>query len=48
MRAHPTGSNSQIIGEVVADPVGFVLLKTAFGSDRILDRLVGDQLPRIC
>ncbi len=48
MRAHPTGTDSQIIGEVVADPVGFVLLKTAFGSDRILDRLVGDQLPRIC
>jgi hydrogenase expression/formation protein HypE len=48
MCAHPAGTDSHIIGEVVADPVGFVLLKTAFGSDRILDRLVGDQLPRIC
>lgn len=48
MRNHPAGADSQIIGEVVADPVGFVLLKTTFGSDRILDRLVGDQLPRIC
>lgn len=48
MRTHPAGTDSHIIGEVVADPVGFVLLQTAFGSDRILDRLVGDQLPRIC
>ncbi len=48
MRSHPTGTGSQIIGEVLAEPAGLVLLKTAFGSDRILDRLVGDQLPRIC
>ncbi|NJL49290.1 MAG: hydrogenase expression/formation protein HypE [Leptolyngbyaceae cyanobacterium SM2_5_2] len=48
MQSHPAGHDSQIIGKVLAEPVGLVLLKTAFGSDRILDRLVGDQLPRIC
>jgi len=24
------------------------LLKTVFGAERIIDMLVGDQLPRIC
>lgn len=48
MRSHPAGADSQIIGEAIPEPSGLVLLKTTFGSDRILDRLVGDQLPRIC
>jgi hydrogenase expression/formation protein HypE len=48
MRSHPAGQQSQIIGHAIADPPGLVLLKTAFGTERILDMLVGDQLPRIC
>ncbi|NJL45731.1 MAG: hydrogenase expression/formation protein HypE [Leptolyngbyaceae cyanobacterium SM2_3_12] len=48
MRSHPFGTHSQIIGTAIADPPGLVLLKTPFGTDRILDKLVGDQLPRIC
>jgi hypothetical protein len=28
--------------------VGVVYLKTSFGASRILDQLVGEQLPRIC
>ncbi len=48
MRSHPAGIDSQRIGEVIADPPGRVLINTGFGGDRILDRLVGDQLPRIC
>ncbi|MEB3310627.1 MAG: hydrogenase expression/formation protein HypE [Snowella sp.] len=48
MQNHPTGKDSQIIGEVIENPAGIVLLKTAFGTERILDRLSGDQLPRIC
>jgi hydrogenase expression/formation protein HypE len=48
MRSHPAGQNSQIIGHAIAEPPGLVLLKTAFGTERILDMLVGDQLPRIC
>jgi hydrogenase expression/formation protein HypE len=48
MRSHPFAKKSQIIGEVIPAPQGTVLLKTAFGTERIVDMLVGDQLPRIC
>jgi hydrogenase expression/formation protein HypE len=48
MRSHPAGSAAAIIGEVTAAPVGTVILSTAFGGDRIVDTLVGEQLPRIC
>jgi len=48
MQNHPFGKESQIIGEVISSPPGIVLLKTAFGTERILDMLSGDQLPRIC
>lgn len=48
MKSHPAGANSAIIGEVIASPPGVVLLQTAFGTERIVDMLVGDQLPRIC
>jgi hydrogenase expression/formation protein HypE len=48
MRAHPLGAGAASIGQIVADPPGTVLLKTAFGGTRIVDLLVGDPLPRIC
>ena len=48
MRAHPAGREAAIIGEVTAEPAGTVVLKTAFGGDRLVDMLVGEQLPRIC
>ncbi len=48
MQAHPSGVDAAIIGEVVDDPVGIVVLRTSFGSTRIVDMLVGDPLPRIC
>ena len=48
MRAHPAGTNSEIIGEVTKDPAGVVVLHTGFGGQRIVDMLVGEQLPRIC
>ena len=48
MQAHPAGKDSVIIGEVLAQPVGKVLLQTGFGGERLLDMLVGEQLPRIC
>ena len=46
MRSHPTGAHSCMIGQVTDGH--WVSLKTAFGSERIIDRLVDDQLPRIC
>ena len=30
------------------DPVGLVILETAFGGSRVVDMLAGDPLPRIC
>lgn len=48
MRSHPAGYQSHIIGEVIAAPNEVVLLKTIFGTERVIDMLVGDQLPRIC
>jgi hydrogenase expression/formation protein HypE len=48
MHAHPAGEAAAIVGEVLADPAGVVLLNTSFGGGRIVDLLVGEQLPRIC
>ena len=48
MRAHPDGSDSALIAEVSEGPAGRVTLATRFGGDRVVDMLVGEQLPRIC
>ena len=48
MRAHPAGTAAAIIGEVAEEPQGVVVLHTGFGGQRIVDMLVGEQLPRIC
>jgi hydrogenase expression/formation protein HypE len=48
MRLHPAGRDACIVGEVCAQPAGNVILSTRIGGDRVVDMLVGDQLPRIC
>lgn len=48
MRQNPTGRQSCIIGEVKPEPQGIVAMRTATGGTRIVDMLVGEQLPRIC
>jgi hydrogenase expression/formation protein HypE len=48
MRIDPLGTNSAIIGEIVADHPGTVVLRTTVGGKRIVDMLSGAQLPRIC
>ena len=51
MRANKYGADAAIIGEVAEmrpDRGPKVYLETALGSRRILDMLVGEQLPRIC
>jgi hydrogenase expression/formation protein HypE len=48
MRGHTAGRESSIIGEVLESPAGVVMLNTGFGGGRIIDLLVGEQLPRIC
>ena len=48
MRATPEGAEAARIGDVVADHPGMVTMRTLVGSERIVDMLVGEQLPRIC
>lgn len=48
MRAHPAGRHSACIGRVTEAPANTVILETGFGGERIVDMLVGEQLPRIC
>ena len=48
MRAATYGEDAAIVGEVGAEPAGKVYVRTSFGSTRIMDMLVGEQLPRIC
>lgn len=48
MRAHPHGAGAAVIGEVNDTRAGTVTARTALGSERIVDRPVIEQLPRIC
>ena len=48
MQAHPLGREAAIIGEVVPEHPGTVLMRTRIGGSRVVDMLSGEQLPRIC
>ncbi|HET6498517.1 MAG TPA: hydrogenase expression/formation protein HypE [Coriobacteriia bacterium] len=48
MRSAPYGQDAAIIGEVRDERPGTVYVQTPFGAARIMDMLVGEQLPRIC
>ncbi len=48
MRGMAAGQDAAIIGRAVADHPGMVTMRTSFGGSRIVDMLVGEQLPRIC
>lgn len=48
MRELPEGENAAVIGCVSDQYPGRVVMKTEFGGSRILQKLAGAQLPRIC
>jgi len=48
MRQTRYGEEAVIIGEVTAEAKGRVLMKTAVGTTRVVDVLMGEMLPRIC
>jgi hydrogenase expression/formation protein HypE len=48
MRTHPLGTGACLIGRVTDHRRGQVIMHTVLGGQRIVDMLVGDQLPRIC
>jgi hydrogenase expression/formation protein HypE len=48
LQNHELGKRSAIIGRVVSDHPGRVVLRNETGGRRIIDSLSGDLLPRIC
>ncbi|MCV6597607.1 MAG: hydrogenase expression/formation protein HypE, partial [Mangrovicoccus sp.] len=48
MRACKAGRAAAIIGQAKQGAPGRVSMRTAFGGQRLVDTLVGEQLPRIC
>jgi hydrogenase expression/formation protein HypE len=48
LRRHPLGARAVAIGEVRSGEAGRVSMRTVVGGRRIVDLLVGEQLPRIC
>jgi hydrogenase expression/formation protein HypE len=48
IKKDPSGRDAAVIGEVVDDHHGQVVMETRIGGSRIVDMLAGEQLPRIC
>jgi hydrogenase expression/formation protein HypE len=48
MRTHPLGRHAAMIGEVVAEHPGQVVMESLIGGERLVNMLAGEQLPRIC
>jgi len=48
MRRNPLGADARAIGTVTGADRPLVLMRTSFGTTRIVDMLAGEQLPRIC
>jgi hydrogenase expression/formation protein HypE len=48
LRAHPLGRDACTVGRVTSERRGRVVMRTVFGGHRIVDMMIGEQLPRIC
>jgi hydrogenase expression/formation protein HypE len=48
IRSRPEGENAAIIGRAVGEHPGMVVVRTPFGTTRVVERELGEQLPRIC
>lgn len=48
MKNHELGTDAAIVGQVTERYPGKLTLRTAFGGSRVLQKLSGAQLPRIC
>ena len=48
IKKRPNGAKAEIIGEVRADRPGFVFSKTIVGGHRIIEKPIGEQIPRVC
>ena len=48
LRRHPLGRNAGIIGDMIKTQKPRLILRTTFGTERVLDMLASESLPRIC
>jgi hydrogenase expression/formation protein HypE len=48
IKDNPYGRDAAVIGEVIQNHSGQVVMETRIGGSRIVDMLAGEQLPRIC
>ena len=48
LRRHEAGVGAAIVGRIVEEHPGMVVMRTGLGGTRVVDMLPGDQLPRIC
>jgi hydrogenase expression/formation protein HypE len=48
MQRHPLGRHAALVGDVVKRPEEMVLVETAYGTRRVLEMPLEEQLPRIC
>jgi hydrogenase expression/formation protein HypE len=48
MRKQPESESPCLIGRAVSEHPGRVILRSRVGGNRVLDKLSGEQLPRIC
>lgn len=48
LRKHPLGKNAKIAGSLVKAPRATVVMRTILGTERIIEMLSSEPLPRIC
>jgi hydrogenase expression/formation protein HypE len=48
LQSHPLGKDASVIGRVVSEHRGMVILETKLGGERIVEMPSGEDLPRIC
>jgi hydrogenase expression/formation protein HypE len=48
LRQQALGEEAVVIGRVVEERPGVVVMKTRIGGERVVDMMSGEQLPRIC
>jgi hydrogenase expression/formation protein HypE len=48
MKQSPYAEHANVIGRIVGEHPGRVVMRSSVGGRRIVDKLAGEQLPRIC
>ena len=48
MKRHPLGAAAAVIGQIVAEHPGTLVVQTGIGGKRVVAMQIGEQLPRIC